>query len=261
MDIKKNEKEYRSITKMANTRVEDFLDNDDVIPGQTHLCVTFLTPEHVLKKKEVCDAAYFLKHIFSDGVTSTHICEEGTYNEIKQRYQNFKEDNRDVLQEKYNEEQPFQTGVMGLKVRGAFANEEDARNRAKKLQKSDKIYHTIVGTMGAWLEVNPNIYNIEDHEHYTDEFNEVSLGDLSKNYNQNKSGREELMQNMREEHMKKLRKEAEKKRQMMEESQTSGGAGAGAGAGEEMGSLNEVDPWIQRKQEQQEENKESEENH
>jgi hypothetical protein len=244
---------------MTSTKVEDFLDNDDVIPGQTHLCVTFLTPENVLKKREICNASYFLKHIFENGELSTRLCEEGTYEEIKQRYLTYKEDNRELLDEKYNEEQSFQTNVMGIKVRGAYPNEEDARNRAKKLQKSDKIYHTIVGTMGAWLEVNPNIYNIEDHEHYTDEFNEVSLGDLSKNYSKNKSGRDELMQNMREEHMKKLRKEAERKRQMMEETQSSGGAG--------MGGFNEDDPWIQRKNEQQQqeeekkETEESEENH
>ena len=33
--------------------VEDFLDEDKPIPGQSYCCLSFLSPEKVLQKKEV----------------------------------------------------------------------------------------------------------------------------------------------------------------------------------------------------------------
>ena len=40
--------------------VEDFLDEDKPIPGQSYCCLSFLSPEKVLQKKEV----FFVKEFF-----------------------------------------------------------------------------------------------------------------------------------------------------------------------------------------------------
>ena len=41
--------------------VEDFLDEDKPIPGQSYCCLSFLSPEKVLQKKEV----FFVKEFFN----------------------------------------------------------------------------------------------------------------------------------------------------------------------------------------------------
>ena len=44
---------------------EDFLEVDSKIPGQNFVCLSFISPEKVLKQKEVYFTTKFLEHLFN----------------------------------------------------------------------------------------------------------------------------------------------------------------------------------------------------
>ena len=46
--------------------VEDFLEADSPIRGQNYVCVSFISPEKVLKNKEVFKVTKFLEFLFKD---------------------------------------------------------------------------------------------------------------------------------------------------------------------------------------------------
>ena len=45
---------------------EDFLEVDSKIPGQNYVCLSFVSPEKVLKDKNMYFLSKFLHHIFTD---------------------------------------------------------------------------------------------------------------------------------------------------------------------------------------------------
>lgn len=48
----------------SNTITEDFLENDNPIPGQNFVCLSFVSPEKILKKKEIYYVREFLRSFF-----------------------------------------------------------------------------------------------------------------------------------------------------------------------------------------------------
>jgi hypothetical protein len=71
--------------------------------------------------------------------------------------------------------------VRGLKIRGVFKEEADARKYAAELQDADPLFHIFVGEMGKWLPWDPNPDSIKDQNYY-----EQELQNLMKSYNENK---------------------------------------------------------------------------
>jgi hypothetical protein len=52
-----------------NTEIkEDFLEVDPKIPGQNYVCLSFVSPEKILKQKEVFISSKFLDYIFLNNV-------------------------------------------------------------------------------------------------------------------------------------------------------------------------------------------------
>ena len=52
---------------MTDTDIqEDFLEVDSNIPGQNYVCLSFVSPEKILKDKEIFFASKFLHHVFND---------------------------------------------------------------------------------------------------------------------------------------------------------------------------------------------------
>ncbi len=49
---------------MENT--EDFLNIDNPVPGQSFVCISFLSPENLIKKKETFILHNFLKNISTE---------------------------------------------------------------------------------------------------------------------------------------------------------------------------------------------------
>ena len=51
---------------MAEEIKEDFLEIDSKIPGQNYVCLSFVSPEKVLKQKEIFFMTKFLEYIVND---------------------------------------------------------------------------------------------------------------------------------------------------------------------------------------------------
>ena len=77
---------------------------------------------------------------------------------------------------------PQKNDKFGIKIRGAFANREEAANHAKRLQKEDPTFDIYVVDMYKWLLIPPDSAKIED-VHYTNE----KLEEIMSGYKENQA--------------------------------------------------------------------------
>lgn len=52
--------------------------------------------------------------------------------------------------------------VLGLKIRGSYDSEDDARQAAKRLQSIDPNFDILIGKVGVWLPWAPDASNVPD---------------------------------------------------------------------------------------------------
>ena len=171
-----------------NPKYVDLLDEDPAIAGQKFVCLSFISPEAILKKREHYLFEKFIQQWdlaksmskFQDFVNfisykytldSAKLIED--YNEfIKEEEVNLKQDsqlvendyrtfldkNEDRLNLEFNRKNDFQTSVRGLKIRGVFSNQEEAEMHSKKTRERDPNHDIYVGTVGSWLPFEPDAY-------------------------------------------------------------------------------------------------------
>lgn len=187
---------------MAET--EDFLEVDRQIPGQNYVCLSFISPEKVLKRKENFFMKEFLKHSLKENSFKT---EESIDQDLDQKFDDFLYANEKALTTRFDEENDFQTNVRGVKVRGVYETVKEAQVRAKVLQKRDKNFHVFVCQVGYWLAWDPNPDQVENQE-----YNNEQLNTLVGKYLENRNAEDEKYE-MEVEHKKMLaRKETEAKK-------------------------------------------------
>jgi hypothetical protein len=145
--------------------IEDYLEEDRPIPGQKYACLSFISPEKVLDDKN----SFYLYHFLCE----TNREYTKTYDEFKEDFKYYCEDNEEKLQERFDEKVDFQTNVRGVKVRGVYDNLKAANIRAKVLQKLDSSFHVYVGQVGFWLPWDPNPNNVEEQEYREPELNRL----------------------------------------------------------------------------------------
>lgn len=148
---------------MSNEIVEDFLEVDQPIPGQNYVCMSFISPEEVLKKKEIHFIHHFLKETSKNYGLSLDNLEE--------KYKDYMFSNGEKLEKEYYELNKFQTTVRGLKVRGVYDTLVEAQAKAKKLQNKDPNFNVFIGQMGYWLPWDPNPLKLDKQEYAEQELN------------------------------------------------------------------------------------------
>ena len=77
---------------------------------------------------------------------------------------------------------PQKTDKFGLKIRGCFANRDEAASHAKRLQREDATFDIYVVDMYKWLLIPPDREQIED-THYAED----KLEELMSKYRENQS--------------------------------------------------------------------------
>ena len=186
-------------TGEKNPKYVDLCDEDPPIAGQKFACLSFVSPEKILEKREVYLFDQFIKgwefsksmeryfefiHFiaykhsmnvetliddFNDFVKEENdkLKESG----IKDDYKNFLDKHEEKMNEKFNKENQFQTSVRGLKVRGVFGNQEEAEERSKKLREQDPNHDIFVGPVGIWVPWDPDAYKTGRVEHLEEELN------------------------------------------------------------------------------------------
>ena len=164
---------------------EDFLSVDHKVPGQNFVCLSFISPEKVLKKKDTYILHEFLKSI----------CEEYklTENELIDKFEDFKYKNETELNEKFTEDNDFQTNVRGVKIRGVYDTKKEADVRAKVLQRQDKNHNVFVGQVGYWLPWDPSLSYMDKVD---GEYLDNDLNTLMKKYNENQENKDVFFQDM-----------------------------------------------------------------
>ena len=161
--------------------IEDYLENDQAIPGQNFVCMSFVSPESLIEKKEL----FYMNEFFKKTCEEMGMNKNDALNYLK-KYEDFKFGNRDTLDKIFGENNDFSTSVRGLKIRGVYDTIKEAQVRAKVLQRRDPNFHVYVGQVGFWLPWEP-----EPHKIQNEEYLESQLNELVKNYKQNQKDRDE----------------------------------------------------------------------
>jgi hypothetical protein len=199
----------------------DFLEVDQNIPGQNYVCLSFVSPEKVLARKEVFFAKHFaqymlgrylekqthqeegFKSIFRDDVTPEDLAGVP----FKEWYDDFLYTHEQKLTQEFSESNDFQTSVRALKIRGSYETRKEAEFRAKQLQRRDPKFHVFVGQVGYWLPWDPNPDFIQDQE-YLDE----KLNTLMKKYMEQRNYQDEVFTKETEQRKAKALAEADMQR-------------------------------------------------
>jgi len=186
-----------------NPEYVDLLDEDTPIAGQKFACMSFVSPEKILKKRETYlfekfveqwdlsksmskfgDFLNFIAYKYNLSIeTLTADFNEFTKEEevrlkadasvVENDYKNFMDKNEDRLNEKFNRDHAFQTSVRGLKLRGVFGTQDEAEARCKKLREVDPNHDIFVGPVGIWIPWDPEAYKTGRVEFMEEELNKL----------------------------------------------------------------------------------------
>jgi hypothetical protein len=256
---------------------EDFLDVDKAIPGQNYCCISFVSPDKILARKEDYYFHEFSKKRFQsfqkdfngkletlmamsvDGKVDLSALTElqqsfkvDTNKHVSQTFESFGDDlkdfkyaNEEVIEAKFHEENNFQTSVRGVKIRGSYNTLREAQIRAKVLQRMDPSFHIFVGQIGYWLPWDPTADKVENQEYLNNQLN-----DMVKKYKVNEAKRDEFY-----EQQKQDKKKVSLKQIVETENSQSKGPKLAMGSesdpvvsmSETAANLNQADPWSARK--------------
>ena len=201
---------------------EDFLEVDPKIPGQNFVCLSFVSPDKILKQKEMQFMTKFLEHLFNAEDQYTNDMKEKMMNkETKVDYdviKNFYEDwlftRKEKLESEFYEENEFRTTIRGLKIRGTYDTHKEANIRAQVLRRKDPNFNVFVGQVGSWLPWDPECEQVPEQE-----YQEEMLNELVKKYQENLENRDNMYDQLKEEQIKKAREELRAKKAKLAEEQ------------------------------------------
>lgn len=182
-----------------NTKYVDLCDEDPPLAGQKFACMSFVSPDKILKKREVYLFNQFIKNWeFSKSMeryfefihfiaykynlkVETLISDFNEFvkeetdklkkSGIEDDYKNFLDKQEDKLNETFNREHAFQTSVRGLKIRGVYSTQDEAEERCKKMREHDPNHDIYVGPVGVWVPWDPDAYKTGRVEHLEEELN------------------------------------------------------------------------------------------
>jgi len=179
----------------------DLLDEDKPIANQRFVCISFISPEKIINKKEVFLFEEFLKtwelskslekfNQFINFVSYKYNLDFKTLSEdlsdfckeekpklingtLFDEYKTFLDQNEERLENLFNEQNSFQTSTRGIKIRGVFPTQQDAELRAKLLREIDPNFDVYVGPVGLWMPWEPDAYKTGRVEYLEEELNEL----------------------------------------------------------------------------------------
>jgi len=229
----------RKYTKSGkpNPKYVDLLDVDKSIAGQSFGCYSFITPEKILKQKEIFFFEEFLKkwelsksmEKFSQFLNFVSFKYKLIFEDIMKDYEGFIQDERETiinssieddyktfidreeeaLEKRFNAKYNFQTSVRGFKSRGNFATQEEAELRAKLLREQDPSFDIFVGPVGQWLCWDPEAYKTGKVEYLEEELNQLA-SEKQKNESDAKVAFEQRIKETKQKAIDDNKKNAEK---------------------------------------------------
>ena len=185
----------------SNPKYIDLCDEDAPIAGQKFACMSFISPEKIIKKREVFlfeqfvkqwdFAKYMSKSVdflnfiafkynlkVDDVITDFNdfVKEEGANlkdGNLDDDFKTFMDKNEDTLNAQFQKANGFQTSVRGIKLRGVYSSQEEAEMRCKKVRKIDPNHDIFVGPVGMWIPWDPDAYKTGRVEFMEEELNQL----------------------------------------------------------------------------------------
>lgn len=178
----------------------DLLDEDRAIAEQKFACLSFVSPEKILKDKNLYFFEKFTEQynfnkqaelltkfsnyisykyqlnaedIMNDLKEFSTIEKDSMYENIQDDYKTFMDKNEEKYESQFNKEHSFQTSTRGLKVRGVFPTQEEAEMRCKMLRQVDPNHDVYVGPVGIWIPFHPDAYKTGRVEYLENELNQL----------------------------------------------------------------------------------------
>ncbi len=229
--------EYKNnLDGSKNPKYIDLLDEDKPIAGQKFACISFISPDKIIRQKDMFFFEEFLKqfdlnkslekftqflnfisfkyHVDFDKMTKD--LEEFVKEEkanlhkttLDDEYKNFIDAHEEKLEEKYKENYGFQTSTRGLKIRGVYPNQQEAELRCKMLRELDPHHDVYVGPVGMWVPWEPEAYKTGRVEYLEDELNQL-MNEKQKNEKTAKMEFDKRVREAKEKAMEENRKKAE----------------------------------------------------
>ncbi len=185
----------------ANKKYVDLLEEDKPVAGQKFVCVSFVSPEKILKQKELFFFEEFLKKWdfsksmdkfiqfmnfisfkyklnfddltsdFKEFVKEEHETLKKTG--LEDDFKTYIDQNEEELENAFNIKNNFQTSTRGIKVRGVYPTQEEAELRCKMLREMDPNHDVYVGPVGLWMPWDPEAYKTGRVEYIEDELNQL----------------------------------------------------------------------------------------
>jgi hypothetical protein len=185
---------------MSKKQLIDLLDEDKPIAEQKFACMSFISPENEIKKRELFFFENYLKHYdflksmekFSqfihfisykynlnvDDLTAEYASfleteKPSLVTDLNTDYKGFVDKNERELEEAYHKENSFQTSVRGLKIRGVFPTQQEAELRCRMIREADPHHDVYVGPVGLWIPFHPDAYKTGNVQYLEKELNEL----------------------------------------------------------------------------------------
>jgi hypothetical protein len=186
---------------MSEPKYVDMLDEDKPIANQKFACLSFVSPEKIIKQKDLFYFECFLKQwnltenmqVYMNFLNFVAYKYKLKFNDLYNDFQEFAEEEKEKLDEAsieasyktfvdqnetdiekaFSIKHNFQTSVRGLKVRGVFPSKEEAELRCKILREIDPNHDVYVGPVGLWLPWHPEPYKTESVEYQEEELNQL----------------------------------------------------------------------------------------
>jgi hypothetical protein len=184
-----------------NPKYIDLLDEDDALAGQKFACMSLVSPEKILKRREVylfdqfvqqwdmtksmskfSDFVNFISYKYNLKVESViedfneFVKEEESKikaDSVLDDYKTFLDKHEDRLTQVFQRENAFQTSTRGLKIRGVYGTQDEAEIRCKKLRELDPNHDIYVGPVGMWIPWDPDAYKTGRVEFMEEELNQL----------------------------------------------------------------------------------------
>lgn len=229
--------ERKEINGKPNSKYVDLLEEDKPISGQKFVCVSFCSPEKILKQKEMFYFEEFLKkwefnksmekfvqflnfvsykynvsfedvsNDFKDFVKEEK--ESLSKNSMDDDFKTFVDNNEEDLQKQFDIANNFQTNTRGLKIRGSYPSQEEAELRCKMLREIDPNHDVFVGPVGLWMPWDPEAYKTGRVEYMEEELNQL-MKEKQKNESNAKTAFEQRTKESKQKAIEENIKNAEK---------------------------------------------------
>lgn len=214
----------------------DLLDEDNPIAGQKFVCLSFLSPEKILKQKEIFFFDQFLKQydlsksfekftqflnfiaykyslnfdkLTKDLKDFTDEEKDNLYvSTLDDEYKTYIDNHEENLETSFQEKYDFQTSTRGIKIRGSFPSQQEAELRCKMLREIDPNHDVFVGPVGMWMPWDPDAYKTGRVEYLEEELNQL-MNEKQKN---EKYAKDEFEKRLRESKRKAIEDNIEKAR-------------------------------------------------